>query len=247
MALFSDEGLVLETHPYRDRDLVVVLLARGHGALRAVFRGARAGKAPKSAETQVLTHVRFSAYLGPHAEMATLREVEAVQSSFPLAASLERAAAAAVVAELLASFFPTAEPAHTPFRLGRSILAFLLDDGEARRAVVYAQFWALMLCGVLPPLDRCTGCGSSLHGATHIAVTGGQPRCDHCSVPGAETLDELALRFLGLCRVTPIEQLAVEPPAAAANWLDVLTRQEAGRSLPALDFFKKHALPETIP
>ena len=247
MALFNDEGLVLGTYPFRDRDLVVALLTRGRGAIRGVLRGARCGKAPKSAETQILSHVRLSAYLGPHAEMATLREVEAVQSSFPLAASMERAAAAAVVAELLATFFPTAEPAERPFRLGRSLLRFLIDGGQARTAVAYAQLWALALSGLLPPLDRCTACGASLEGASRVAVPHGQPCCTGCAATEPAALDQVALRFLALCRVAPIDKLTVEPPPAAAHWLDLLTRTEASRSLPALDFFYRHALSEAAP
>jgi hypothetical protein len=86
--------------------------------------------------------------------MATIRQVELVTSSFPLASELERSAAAAVAAELLQTFCPQGEPAPRRFRLGVAALNGLLEGADPLSVVAYLQFWCLLLGGVLPPLDQ---------------------------------------------------------------------------------------------
>jgi DNA repair protein RecO len=151
MSLFTDEALVLDSHPYQDRHLILALLSRGRGLVRGVLRGARGGRAPRAAATQILSLVRVTVYESRRAELATFREIDLITSSYPLAASIERSTAAAVVAELLLTFCPAGEPAPRRFRLGKTMLLALLDGVDVATVVAYAQFWSLQLGGVLPP------------------------------------------------------------------------------------------------
>jgi DNA repair protein RecO len=148
--LIEDDALVLDSHPYRDHHLIVALLTARGGLMRAVFRGARGGKIPKAAAAQFLSLVHLTAFQGPHAELATIRQLDLQRSSFPLSSELDRAAAAAVVAELMLSFCPLGDPAPRRFRLGVALLDSLLTGGEPETVVSYAQFWILKLGGVMP-------------------------------------------------------------------------------------------------
>jgi DNA repair protein RecO len=154
--LIEDDALVLDTHPFRDRHLIVAMLTRKRGLVRAVFREARGGKAPKAAAAQTLSLVHLTAYQGPHAELATIRQMELRKSSFPVSSEIDRAAAAAVVAELLVSFCPPGDPAPRRFRLGVALLDSLLAGGDPATITSYAQFWVLRLSGVFPPLEETT-------------------------------------------------------------------------------------------
>jgi DNA repair protein RecO len=238
--LVDDDALVLDTHPFRDRHLIVAMLTHAHGTLRGVLRGARSGRVPQTAATQVLSLVRVSAFLSPHAELATFRQVSLLRSSFPLAASVERAAAAAVVAELLAAFCPPEEPAERFFRLGAALLEALLSGVDPQSAVAYVQFWVLGLGGVLPPLDRCAACGALLTAAPRLRPLDGQPLCAACATSDASDLGSEGLEWLISARRQPLLELDRGVPAVVARWLDGLVAREAERPLRALDFLRRH-------
>ncbi len=154
MGLIDDDAVVLDSQRYRDRHLLVTLLTGRVGVVRGVLRKARGGKAPQAAAAQVLSLVHVTGAIGRRAELATFHQLDLVTSSYPLATELERSAAAAVVAELLATFCPLEEPAPRRFRLGVSLLKGLLSGSDPDTVIAYAQFWMLALGGVLPIPDE---------------------------------------------------------------------------------------------
>jgi DNA repair protein RecO (recombination protein O) len=238
--VLDDDALVLDSHPFRDRDLVLSVLTHGHGVVRGVMRGARGGRAPQTSATQVLSQVRLSAFLAPRADLASIRHLDLVRSSYPLAASVERATAAAVVAELLITFCPPAEPAERFYRLGAALLDALLADVEPQTAVVYAQFWSLALSGVLPLLDRCAACGAALAEQPRLRADDGHPLCERCAPPGGDRLDLASLARLVEIRSKPVRDIGAGAPAGLVRWLDRVTAREAERPLRALAFFRQH-------
>jgi DNA repair protein RecO (recombination protein O) len=241
MPTISDEALVLDAHAFRDRHQVVVLLTRSSGVLRAVLRGARGGKTPKRASTQVLSRVRIVAFQGPHAELATLREIEVLSSSYRLAHTMQAMAAAAVVAELLAAFFPAGEPAERAFRLGAAVLEALLAGTEPDLVVAYAELWILMLSGLMPPLGSCAGCGGPLTGQTLLRDGDGHPLCPSCAPPEAEVLEPGDLAQLAAFRRSAPTELQGTLSGACIRWLDRLVRIDADRRLKALEFLRRSA------
>lgn len=148
--MFTDDALILDSSPFRDRHLLVTMLTRRSGSLRGVLRHARGGKAPQTAAAQILSLVRATGTVSRQAELATFYQLDLLTSSYPLARDLHRAAAAAVVAELLTTFCPPGEPAPRRFRLGVAVLEALLGGLAPRAAVAYTQFWLLSLSGLLP-------------------------------------------------------------------------------------------------
>jgi DNA repair protein RecO (recombination protein O) len=154
VSLIDDDAMVLDSQRYRDRHLLVTLLTGRVGMVRGVLRRARGGKAPQAAAAQVLSLVHVTGAISRRAELATFLQFDLVTSSYPLAKDLERSTAAAVVAELLATFCPLEEPAPRRFRLGVSLLRGLLSGCDPDTAVAYAQFWMLALGGVLPTPDE---------------------------------------------------------------------------------------------
>ncbi len=239
VAALDDDALVLDTHPFRERHLILSVLTHEHGTVRGVLRGARGGRVPRTAATQTLSLVRVSAIQPPHAERATFRGVDLLLSSFPRAADLERATAAAVTAELLATFCPPAQPAPLSFRLGRSVLEALLAGADAHIAVAYVAAWVLALGGVLPPLDRCTACGAPLEEPPWWQPQDGQPLCRRCAPPTSPRLDAADLQHLALTRRSPVAAIPARPGPSLSLWLDRLAEAEAERPLRALPFFRR--------
>lgn len=240
MTQLVDEAVVLDSRPFRDRHELVDLLTRHRGVMRGVLRSARGGRAPLRALTQVLSHIRVSAFQGARAELATFREVDLVRSSYPLATSLERAAAAAAVAEMLLTFCPPGEVAVRQFRLALVVLDGLLQTVEPDLAVAYAQLWILVLAGVLPPLDTCAACGAELRHRVAVRLADGQGLCHRCATGSCESFSELAIRFLTACRNLPLSQVPGPVPPACSKWLDAVARREAERPMHALTFLRRH-------
>lgn len=241
VARFSDEAVVLDSFPYRDRHLVVALLTREHGLVRGVLRGARGGKTPRASATQLLSRVHVTTYQGPGAELATFDRVELQRPSFALAETVERSSAAAAVSELLLAFCPPGEPSEVHFRLADSAAAALLGGSPPATALAYVQLWVLTLGGVFPPLQECASCGRSLGGDVRVVPTDGQPRCSSCAPPAARSLDPDAVAFLVACRRRPLGEVTELPPPVVRWWLDLLVRLEAHRPLRALDLYHQLA------
>lgn len=209
--VIDDDALVLDHHPFRDRALVLSVLCRRHGVQRGVLRGARGGRAPVAAAAQVLSRVRASLYQKPSAELATFRSLELVTSSFPLARSLQQAAAGAVVAELLTTFCPPAEPMERAFRLGSAALDALLAGVDSNTVVAYVEYWMLALGGVLPSADTIL-----------------------------EEIGQRDFGHLVTIRRLPIDQVPSPLPDSVTRWLDRRVRDEAERPLRALGFLREN-------
>jgi hypothetical protein len=207
----ADDALVLDHHPYRDRHLILAVLTRGSGVQRGVLRRARGGKTPPAAAAQILSVVHLSLVQRPHAELATFENLELITSSYTLARDLARSAAGAVVAELLLTFCPPAEPAERAFRLGVAALEALLTGMDTDLVIAYTEYWLLALGGVLPPPENAP-----------------TPLADN----------EKA--FLTLCRNHPLAEIGTAVPFAISGWLDRLVREEAERPLRALTFLRRY-------
>jgi len=237
---YADDAVVLDAVPYRDWHQIVSAITAAHGVVRGVLRGARGGKAPAAAATQLLSRVSLAVWRGPHAEMATFRRIDLVRPSFELAANLERSAAAAVAAELILTFSPPDEPAPRHFRLIDAVAVALLADRPPAGLVAYSELWVLRLGGVLPPLDTCAGCGAPLAGRFRLRRDDTHPVCDTCAQPEEPLLDAVSVSFLRRCLTIPPDEVTSSPPLPAVRWLDRLVREEAHRRLRALEFFRKH-------
>ena len=212
--IIEDEALVLDHHPFGDRHLVLTVLTHRWGVQRGVLRGARSGKAPTAAAAQIMSRVHVGLFQKPEAELATFRHLDLVTSSFPLTRELDRSAAAAVVAELLITYCPPAEPSERAFRLGVSCLGALLEETPADTVVAYAEFWILALGGVLPP-------GTTI----------------------AETLDRDSAALLSTFRNKAVKEVPTIVTPGVSRWLDSQVRAEAERPLRALSFYRQTASP----
>ncbi|NOZ95986.1 MAG: DNA repair protein RecO [Acidobacteria bacterium] len=241
MAEFDDDAVVLDTTPYQDRHQIVAVLTAGHGLVRGVLRGARGGKAPAAAATQVLSLVRASWWLKASAELASFRRIELLRSSFPLSSDFEASVAGAAIAELFLSFCSPGEPHPRHFRLAGSATKALLDGKDPAALLAYVETWILRLGGVLPELGACSECGAALEDDLHLDPAGFLPLCPACAPDGAPRLDPDSARFLRTVLRTPPDALRGPPPPGAVRWLDRRIRDEAHRPLRALDFFRRHA------
>ena len=148
MALVSTTAFILKLDPLSEKDLVVALLTRDHGVVRAAVRGAR-GKSKRAAALQLLTEVALTYFRKEGADLARLDSLEIVRSAFDLAANAGAAMLLPYIAESALTFVPESELGDEIYRLVRHVLDALEAGVPAPLSTRYFEVWLLKFAGVL--------------------------------------------------------------------------------------------------
>ena len=223
MPLRRDEALVLARYPFRERDLVVVLLGRASGQLRAVARRARSLRSPLATATEPLAHVRVSFFERAGSELATLDEAVMVRSAFDLAARPSAWAAGQVVAELALVYCPPGQRAEPAFRLVERCVSCLLGGHDPAAVAWYAELWFLRLGGVFPEIDRCGVCGAHLPaGARLFDPAEKRFTCAAHRPAAAVRLSAAGVDWVRTASRRPLERVGHAPPEDVGGWLVAL-------------------------
>ncbi len=232
MASRSDEAIVLARYPFRERDLVVTVLTRRNGLVRALARHVRGARTSRGSTLEPLALIRVSYFERPHSELATLDEATVVRSAFALAGSPAAWAAGQVIAELALTFCPPGERVEEPFRLIDRCISGLLAGVAPLAVVNYAELWFLKLGGVLPELDRCGSCGEALAPGPRVYdPTERGFVCDRHARQGAlERLGADGESWLRAALRSPLESMS-SPPSDAASWLIGLVQRFTAKEI----------------
>jgi DNA repair protein RecO len=234
-----DEAFVLARYPFRERDLVVVLLTRGSGQVRIVARRSRTLRSTTATAMEPLAHILVTYFERAGAELATLDEAELVRSAFPLAEDPPAWAAGQVVAELALLYCPPGQRAEAAFRLVDRCVACLLDRHEAASVAHYAELWFLKLGGVFPELDRCGVCGAALPVGPRI-YDAAEKRftCEDHRPARAVRISAEGARWLDRASRLPLEQVTEPAPEDAAGWLFGLREHFTDRQLKSWSYLR---------
>ncbi|MGZ5427885.1 MAG: DNA repair protein RecO [Thermoanaerobaculia bacterium] len=149
MSLVSTTAFILKLDPLSEKDLVVALLTKDHGVVRAAVRGAR-GRSKRAAALQLLTEVSLTYFRREGADLARVDALEIVTSAFGLASRAETAMLLPYLAESALTFVPESELGGDVFRLVRHVLDALEAGVPAPLAARYFEVWLLRFAGVLP-------------------------------------------------------------------------------------------------
>jgi len=157
----DDEAYVLATHPLGDADLIVTLLSRQNGQIRAVARSARNSRRRFGGRLEPLTSVRAVWFEKEGRDLHRLEGLEAVRSFAEMQADPARQAACAVLAELSMSFAQEGQSEPEGFRLIGAVLD-AMERGVAPSVLLrYFEYWTLRIHGLLPDLvNDSTGAGA---------------------------------------------------------------------------------------
>ena len=227
----SDVAFVLTRYPFRERDLIVVLLTRHEGQIRVLARRARGGRHPGSGALEPLAFVRVDYFERPKSELASLDSAEALRSPFDLAALPAAWAAGQVVAELAMLYCPPGQRAEPAFRLVDRCLAALRAGQDALTVAGYAEFWFLRLAGVMPDPGRCGVCDAVIDEARRVfdAREGTFVCAQHAA--GGTRLSAGTIGWLVAAAVSPIEAVDRPLPADGLELLSQLRRRFTDRDL----------------
>ncbi len=225
MPLRRDEAFVLARYPFRERDLVVVLLGRAAGQLRVVARRARSMRGSHATATEPLAHVRVSYFERAGSELATLDEAEVVRSAFDLASHPSAWAAGQVVAELALVYCQPGQRNEPAFRLVERCVTCLLDGHDPAAVAWYAELWFLRLGRRVPgagPLRRLRRRPCRPGRACSTAVEKRFVCAEHRPAGGASRISAAGVEWLQRASRLPLERIGEAPPEDVGGWLAAL-------------------------
>lgn len=197
-----DDAFVIRTYKLGEADLIVVLLTREHGMVRAVAKGARRTKSRFGARLDRFTCVAVQVYEGR--SLGKITEASTVRTFAPaIVADPDKFFAGAAMLEMAGLF-------------GEESVFDLLDEGMRQLAeeklgpVAVADLFVLGcldVAGLAPLLVDCSQCGKpGPHRAFHPAAGGAV--CVTCRPPGSMTPDPQAVRALWLLSHGRLDQAA---------------------------------------
>lgn len=227
---YRDEGFVVRTYKLAEADLIVVLLTREHGLVRAVAKGVRRAKSRFGARLDRFCRVNVQIYPGrnrsaPDGGLATVTDAATVRTYAPqIVDDVDRFYAGVAMLEIAEiTVQGAAEESDHVFALLDAALADLAASTgpllpprtKADRFVLRA----LELAGWAPSLVDCAQCGRrGPHRAFHPLAGGAV--CTTCRPPGALTPPPQAVRVLWLLSRPADDHGALATVAEIASSVD---------------------------
>lgn len=168
--------MVLRTHKLGEADRIVVIFLLGAGKVRAVAKGVRKTTSRHGARLEPFAHVAVQLYRGR--ELDTVTQVQAIDVFRTIRGDLDRLARAAVMVETVDASTLDRQPDASRYQL---LLGALRSLESHNRPLVVAGMLVKLLAadGVVPLLDRCTGCGRPDE-LVSVDLRAGGARCRTC-------------------------------------------------------------------
>jgi DNA repair protein RecO (recombination protein O) len=201
MSLIQDAAVVLRRIDYSETSLVLVLLTREHGKVRAVAKGARRGTKKRFAPGIDLLEVGdavLSTGRGGAAELATLTEW---RQSYPLPglrSTMARWHAAQYAAEVTSLLTEDWDAHAGLFDSMLEVLHAIAATPDPTPVVVEYQRRLLLAAGSMPVFDRCVRCGRTT-GLAHFGPVAGGMLCGRCAPRAAPVRRVTAETLRSLC------------------------------------------------
>jgi DNA repair protein RecO (recombination protein O) len=182
----SEKGtaLVLRVIDFSETSVVVTLLTREHGKIRALAKGARRPKGPfeSALDLLALCHIVFLRKSSDALDLLTEAKLE--RRFRPPPGALTNLYAAYYVAELLSDLTDDYDPHPELFDVAQQTLATLQSVGAVAPVLLRFEMTALRVLGHLPSLDMCVECGTKVKesGRTPFSQRAGGVLCQSCRV-----------------------------------------------------------------
>ncbi|HEX5387566.1 MAG TPA: DNA repair protein RecO [Gemmatimonadales bacterium] len=247
MMLVSTPAIVLSALRYSESSKIVRLATRDFGVQSAIAKGALRPKSRFGAALQFLSDGHAQLYMKEHRELHTLAAFDLIRVPVPLAADLDRYAAASALAELLLRFAPP-DPHPASYDLAAAALRELEATPAASvTAIGLRRLWHLVsVLGFAPALETCVldGAPVSEEGELAFSAREGGALCSRCAgaqdvtrLPPESRADLAAL----LAPDLPLPVLDLRHAAAHRRLLVRYVRHHLGEGaeLPALEFWAR--------
>ncbi len=210
------EAIILQTHPSRERDKLVVFLTPEKGKRKGWAYGARSMRSRFGASLEPLAKVNLVFLEKETEEAVRIESAELIRSAFSAQQELSRSLAATYIAESVDTFVQPDDPSELVYRLLDRAVEALIEGGSVEAIVAYAEIWMLKLGGVFPSIRLCAICQRELERPLRYDVRGGLV-CSDCAEPGTTVLPNAVADLLLAMLKTPVDEFA-----RAGNPVDLL-------------------------
>ena len=176
----SLEGSVIHVRNYGESDRIVELMTLSHGRVSLFARGARKSRRRFSGALDLFVHLRVQAR--PRAGIWGLDAADIVDVRLGIRKSLDTIRLASLMCNCVREL--TAEDQDSPdfYELMKYGLDALARGDHLVAAHVLPGF--IRAAGLLPDLERCTGCGGAFSGGAYADSQTGQCLCAACRTTG---------------------------------------------------------------
>ncbi len=157
MSEYKDSILVLRTYKLAESDRILSCLAKQHGKIRVVAKGARKPKSKFGGRVEPFTELNASLWKG-RGELDTLRQVDVISLNGSLHQDLDKMMKAATVVEMVDKVSFDGQELPELFTLATRALRSLARTDSPNFLAVFA-LRLLVLEGLAPQLDGCRVCG----------------------------------------------------------------------------------------
>ena len=180
------EAIIISSMNLGEADKLVTLFSLDRGMLKGVAKNARKSFKRFGAGLESFTLVRAHLYEREHQELARIESVDIIEQHASIGSDLGRAAAGAVMLELVREMSPLGERNARAFLLLSHVL-HLMDEGEDPLFLLNIfKIKFLSLVGYQPKLDHCLSCGNEPKGEMVFLGMKGGVLCPDCMVSSGE-------------------------------------------------------------
>ena len=246
-ATYTARAIVLRKTKLGESDLIVTLLAQDGSQARAVAKGARKPSSPFAARLELYSSVDLLCSKGRSLDL--VKEACLVEGNKALRSSLERSAAAAVLAELLDRATQASLENPRLFDLTHAAYARIAEADMANVPALTAAclLKACAFLGLRPHLDTCVVCenlvGGRVDDMVALSYAEGGVVCEACRAH-VETayLPEAVVAWARMLLASTFAQIeetrmGAREAFAVLGFLRLWIREHVGVNLKSMEFF----------
>ncbi len=240
------EAIIIGSMNLGEADKLVTFFSLDRGMLKGVARNARKSFKRFGAGLESFTLVRLHLHERENQELARIESADIIEQHAAIGSDLGRAAAGAVMLELVRELSPLGERNAQAFLLLSHILHLLDGGGDPLFLLGIFRIKILSLSGYQPRLDRCLSCGSTPRGEVIFLGMKGGILCPDCLVSSGEPQVKLSPGAVGfyyqalrmdmdkVCRLKPSPGIMQELDRAfSAHTFNIL-----GKRLKSMEFLR---------
>lgn len=247
------EAVILSSVSLGEADKLVTFFSIDRGKLRGVAKNARKSFRRFGAGLEPFTHSRLHLFEREHQELVRIESSEILTQHFTLTGDLKRAAAGAVMLELVRELAPEGERNAGVFLLLTHMLSMLDGDADPLFLLRVFEIRFFSLLGYQPKLDKCLSCGAPSDRSMVFSGLKGGVICSACLASSGDDQIRISAAAIGfyyhalrmdmdkLTRLRPSSAILAELDRAFASH----TLHIIGRQLKSSGFFKGIFSPTT--
>ena len=216
------EAFLLHATPYRESDLVVVLLTRRYGRVSALARGARRSRRRFGGALDYFRLLEAELRPARTGALGQLLGAEVLRFFGGASAGVESYWAGCHILEVARLGARDGDADEGLFRLVEASLGALEGGSDPGSLVRVFQTRALSAFGYELPAQGCPTCGASYRDRAAVQV-GASVACVRCAGPGGRALSAGAVRTLDTALRLPLSRLgALRVPGSIGREIDPL-------------------------